>query len=69
MPARSIAEQQLCGSDLKKKRAGEKTTTGMTEEQLEHCASTSHAGLPKRKTPKKKTRAKKKAKRKAKRKT
>ncbi len=48
MPAKSKAQQSLAGADLKRLRAGKKTRTGMTEEELEKLASTKRKGLPKR---------------------
>lgn len=37
------------GAELARKRAGKRTRTRMTEEQLEEFASTHHKGLPLRK--------------------
>lgn len=53
MPALSKKQQQFMGAELARKRAGKKTTTGMTEAQLEDFASTKTQNLPVRKTPKK----------------
>lgn len=48
-PAVSKKQQRLMGADLARKRAGKKTRTGMTEEQLEEFAHTKRRGLPKKK--------------------
>jgi hypothetical protein len=48
MPATSVAQQQFMGADLARLRSGKKTRTGMSQEQLEEFASTSHKGLPKK---------------------
>lgn len=48
MPARSKAQQQFMGAELRRKRAGKRTRTKMTEAQLEEYASTPRKGLPKR---------------------
>ena len=47
-PAVSQAQQALAGADLRRRRAGKKTRTGMTEAQLEEFARTTRKGLPKR---------------------
>ena len=39
MPARSEKQRKLAGADLARKRAGEKTVTGMSEGQLEEFAA------------------------------
>lgn len=46
MPSVSKAQQHMMGADLARARAGKKTRTGMSEEQLEHFASTPTKGLP-----------------------
>lgn len=51
-PAKSKAQQRLMGADLKRKREGKKTKTGMSEKQLEEFASTKTKGLPARKKKK-----------------
>ncbi len=48
-PAVSKKQQRFMGADLKRKRAGKKTRTKMTEAQLEEFASTKRAKLPKKK--------------------
>lgn len=52
MPAKSKKQQQFMGAELRRKRAGKKTRTKMTEKQLEEFAGTKHKGLPKRKKKK-----------------
>ena len=37
-PAKSEKQRRLAGADLARKRAGKKTTTGMSEKQLEDFA-------------------------------
>lgn len=54
MPAKSKAQQRLAGADLRRKRAGKKTRTGMTAKQLKDFAGTKRKGLPVRKKAKKK---------------
>ena len=49
MPAVSKKQQKFMGAELARKRAGKKTRTGMSEEQLEHFARTKRKGLPKKK--------------------
>ena len=49
MPAKSKKQQQFMGAELARKRAGKRTRTGMSEQQLEDFASTKHKGLPRRK--------------------
>ena len=49
MPAKSKAQQRLMGIDLKRKREGKQTITGMSERQLKEYASTRRKGLPGRK--------------------
>jgi hypothetical protein len=49
MPAKSKAQQKFMGAELARKRAGEETETGMSEEQLEDFASTEQENLPERK--------------------
>lgn len=53
MPAKSKAQQRLAGADLARARAGKKTRTGMSKEQLEEYASTPRKALPARKGKKK----------------
>ena len=43
MPAKSDKQRKMMGADLARKRAGKRTKTGMSEEQLEH-----YAKMPKR---------------------
>ena len=52
MPAVSKKQQRFMGAELKRKRAGRKTRTKMTEAQLEEFAATKHKGLPKKKKKK-----------------
>lgn len=52
MPAKSKAHQRFMGAELARKRAGEKTKTGMSEKQLEEFAHTKRKGLPERKKKK-----------------
>lgn len=51
MPAKSKAQQQLMGADLARARAGKKTRTGMSADQLEDFAATKTKGLPQRVKP------------------
>ena len=51
MPAKSKKQQMFMGAELARKRAGQKTTTGMSEGQLKDFASTARKGLPKSKSP------------------
>lgn len=51
MPAKSDKQRKFMGAELGRKRAGKKTKTGMSEEQLEDYASN-----PKRKASKSKPR-------------
>ena len=39
MPAKNEKQRKLAGADLARKRAGEKTVTGMSEKQLEDFAT------------------------------
>jgi hypothetical protein len=39
MPAKSDKQQRFMGAELARKRAGEKTQTGMSEKQLEDFAT------------------------------
>jgi len=39
MPAKSERQRKMMGADLARKRAGQKTQTGMSEAQLEEFAS------------------------------
>lgn len=48
MPAVSKKQQQFMGAELARKRAGKKTQTGMSAQQLEDFASTKRKGLPTR---------------------
>ena len=48
-PAKSKAQQRFFGAELKRKRAGKKTKTAMSEKQLEEFASTKRKKLPLRK--------------------
>lgn len=49
MPSVSQAQQKFMGAELARKRAGESTQTGMSEQQLKDFAGTKRKGLPKRK--------------------
>lgn len=49
MPAKSKKQQQFMGADLKRKREGKRTKTGMSQKQLREYASTPRKGLPVRK--------------------
>lgn len=51
MPAKSVAQQHMMGADYARAKAGKPTKTGMSMSQLHDFASTSHKGLPKRKSP------------------
>ncbi len=53
MPAVSKKQQGFMGAELRRKREGKGTQTGMTESQLEDFASTKHKGLPDKKKEKK----------------
>lgn len=46
MPATSKRQQELMGAELARKRAGKRTRTGMTIQQLEDFARTPRKGLP-----------------------
>lgn len=48
MPAKSKVQQEFMGADLARARAGKKTRTGMSQQQLEDFASTKRKGLPQR---------------------
>ena len=48
MPSTSQAQQGLMGADLRRARAGKRTRTGMSEDQLKDFASTPRKGLRKR---------------------
>jgi len=48
MPAVSQKQQQFMGAELARKRAGQATQTGMSEQQLADFAGTKRKGLPKR---------------------
>lgn len=61
MPSRSKAQQRFMGAELARKRAGKKTQTGMSEDELKKYATTPRTGLParaKKSTPKKRTKKK-----------
>ena len=49
MPAVSKRQRRFMGAELARFRAGQRTQTGMTEEQLEDYAGTEERGLPRRK--------------------
>ena len=53
MPATSQAQQKFMGAELARKRAGESTQTGMSEQQLRDFAGTPRKGLPARAKKKK----------------
>ena len=53
MPAKSKKQQMFMGAELARKRAGKKTRTGMSEEELREFATTKRKGLPLRKKKKK----------------
>ena len=46
MPSESKSQQMFMGAELARKRAGKKTRTGMSEQQLVDFASTPRKGLP-----------------------
>ena len=48
MPAKSKVQQELMGADYARAKAGKKTRTGMTTQQLKEFASTPRKGLPQR---------------------
>lgn len=52
MPATSKKQQQFMGAELARKRAGKKTKTGMTVDQLRDFASTPTKNLPVKKKKK-----------------
>jgi len=54
VPSVSKKQQQFFGAELRRKRAGKKGKTEMSEEQVEEFAATKHAGLPKKAKAKKK---------------
>ena len=54
MPAVSKKQQMFMGAELARKRAGESTSTGMSEQQLEDFASTKRSELPEKAPPRKK---------------
>lgn len=54
MPSTSKAQQHYMGAELARKRAGEKTDTGMSEQQLRDFAGTKTKGLPEHKPEEKK---------------
>lgn len=47
MPSTSQAQQRFMAIQLAKKRAGKKTSTDMSEQQLSDFAHTKRTGLPK----------------------
>lgn len=49
MPAKSEKQRKMMGADLARKRAGEKTRTGMSENQLEDYAHKPKGGYSKTK--------------------
>lgn len=49
MPAVSKKQRRFMGAELRRKRAGQKTQTGMSEQQLEDFAGTKEKNLPARK--------------------
>jgi len=53
MPSVSQKQQGFMGAELARKRAGKKTKTGMTVQQLMDFASTPRKGLPVKAKPKK----------------
>jgi len=52
MPAVSKAQQRFFGAELARKRAGEKTRTGLSAGTLQEFAGTRRKGLPARKRKK-----------------
>lgn len=52
MPSVSKAQRRFFGAELRRKREGKKTKTGMSAKQLKDFAATSEKGLPKRKATK-----------------
>lgn len=46
MPAVSKKQQMFFGAELARKRAGKKTKTKMTEQQIKEFAETKRKGLP-----------------------
>lgn len=53
MPAVSKEQQMFMGAELRRKRAGKKTKTKMSAQQLEEFAGTKRKGLPKLKRKRK----------------
>ena len=53
MPAVSKRQARFMAAELKRKRAGKKTVTGMSEVQLKEFAKTKRKGLPARKSARK----------------
>lgn len=47
MPPKTAKQQRLMGADLARKRAGQKTKTGMSEAQLEEYATKPRGGYKK----------------------
>ena len=50
--AKSVDQRRFMGAELRRKREGKRTRTGMTLSQLEEYASTKEKGLPRRKRKK-----------------
>ena len=48
MPSVSKQQQKFMGAELARKRAGQRTQTGMSEQQLRDFASTPRGSLPSR---------------------
>lgn len=48
-PAKSKSQQKMAGADLARKRAGKKTRTRLSEQQLIEYASTKRTYLPEKK--------------------
>ena len=51
MAAVSEKQQQFFGAELRRRRAGKKTRTKLSEAEIEKFAATKHKGLPVRKRP------------------
>jgi len=66
MPAVSKKQRRFMALELKRKKAGKRTKTGMTKKQLEEFARTPEKGLPLKKTKKKVKKVKRKVRRKRK---
>lgn len=52
MPATSRKQRRFMGAELRRKREGKRTRTGMSERQLREFAATKDKGLPERKKEK-----------------